>query len=193
AVFNYVAHFGQSPDHMRQLKEISIRPGRETCAGRVLLEGRTVHIEDCLADPEYKATGVLSVAGNRAILGVPLLREGIPIGVITLTRSTARPFTDKQIELATTFADQAVIAIENVRLFDEVQARTGELSESLEQQTATSEIRASSRPRPGSWSPCSRPCWRTRRAYVRPATASCGCAKEPNSALAPSTVPCPPL
>src|SRR5262249_46467826 len=96
--------------------------------------------EDCLADPEYKATGVLSVAGNRATLGVPLLREGIPIGVITLTRSTARPFTDKQIELATTFADQAVIAIENVRLFDEVQARTRELSESLEQQTATSEI-----------------------------------------------------
>src|SRR5262249_8005408 len=139
-VFKNVAHFGQSADHIRQLKETSIRRGRETCAGRVLLEGRTVQIEDCLADPEYKATGVLSVAGNRAILGVPLLREGIPIGVITLTRSTARPFTDKQIELATTFADQAVIGIENVRLFDEVQARTRELSESLEQQTATSEI-----------------------------------------------------
>jgi two-component system, NtrC family, sensor kinase len=105
-----------------------------------LLERQTVHIHDCQADPEYKVSEVLSVAGNRAILGVPLLREGIPIGVLNLTRSTARPFTDKQIELATTFADQAVIAIENVRLFDEVQARTRELSEALEQQTATSEV-----------------------------------------------------
>src|SRR5262249_27914331 len=101
---------------------------------------QTIHIPDCAADPEYKSPDVLRVAGNRAMLGVPLLREGIPIGVLILTRSTARPFTDKQIELATTFADQAVIAIENVRLFDEVQARTRDLSESLEQQTATSEV-----------------------------------------------------
>src|SRR5262249_1832127 len=83
---------------------------------------------------------ILNIAGNRAILGVPLLREGNPIGVLAMTRSTARPFTDKQIELATTFAHQAVIAIENVRLFDEVQARTEELSESLQQQTATADV-----------------------------------------------------
>src|SRR5262249_14086878 len=107
---------------------------------RVLLERRTVHIHDCEADPEYKAPDVLRLAGNRALLGVPLLREGIPIGVLNLTRSTARPFTDKQIELATTFADQAVIAIENVRLFDAEQQRTRELSQALKQQTATSEV-----------------------------------------------------
>jgi GAF domain-containing protein/CheY-like chemotaxis protein len=139
-VFKVAANFGQSASHQQAIRQLSVRPGRETCTGRALLEGQAVHIHDCEADPDYKVPDVLRVAGNRAMLGVPLLREGIPIGVLNLTRSTARPFTDKQIELATTFADQAVIAIENVRLFDEVQSRTRELSESLEQQTATSEV-----------------------------------------------------
>jgi len=138
--FKLGATFGHSAVHLAALRQLSIRPGRETCAGRALLERRTVHIPDCNADPEYQAGDTLRVGGNRAMLGIPLLREGLPIGVLTLIRSTARPFTDKQIELATTFADQAVIAIENVRLFDEVQARTRDLSESLEQQTATSEV-----------------------------------------------------
>jgi GAF domain-containing protein len=99
-----------------------------------------MHIPDVLADPEYQATGYQQAFGYRTILGVPLLREGTTIGVFVLTRDEVKPFTDKQIELVTTFADQAVIAIENVRLFDEVQRRTQELSESLEQQTATSEV-----------------------------------------------------
>src|SRR5262249_37662152 len=107
---------------------------------RAVLERRVVHIPDVLADPEYTWHEGQKIAGNRAVLGVPLLRDGDPVGVITVARKVPEPFTSKQIELVTTFADQAVIAIENVRLFDEVQARTRELSESLEQQTATSEV-----------------------------------------------------
>ena len=106
-----------------------------------MLEGRVNSHSRCEADPQYSWSEVAQkLAGYRTILGVPLLREGNPIGVMALTRSEVRPFTDKQIDLVTTFADQAVIAIENVRLFDEVQARTRELSEALEQQTATSEV-----------------------------------------------------
>jgi two-component system, NtrC family, sensor kinase len=115
-------------------------PGRESVTGRVLLERKPVHIIDVLADPKYAMDGAQKRGGFRTMLGVPLLREGIPIGVLHVVRTSVRPFTDKQIELVTTFADQAVIAIENVRLFDEVRARTRELSESLEQQTATSEV-----------------------------------------------------
>ena len=121
------------------LENISLEPSRGSCVGRTLLEARTVHIHDIQSDPEY-ALETSKLKGWRTMLGVPLLREGVPIGVIALVRSTQRPFTAQQIELVTTFADQAVIAIENVRLFEEVQARTRELSESLEQQTATSEV-----------------------------------------------------
>jgi len=105
-----------------------------------LLEGSIAHLPDVLADPEHAYPEVPRLGGFRTVLAVPLLREGNPIGVIFLSRCSVRPFTDKQIELATTFADQAVIAIENVRLFEEVQARTRDLSESLQQQTATSEV-----------------------------------------------------
>jgi GAF domain-containing protein len=141
-VYKVAATFALSSEHKEILKRASIRPGRETCTGRTLLEGKTVHIHDIQADPEYNSP-VLSIGANRTMLGVPLMREGIPIGVLVVTRSTVRPFSDKQIELVETFADQAVIAIENVRLFDEVQARTRELSEALERQTATAEILAS--------------------------------------------------
>src|SRR6185312_3529374 len=103
-------------------------------------EGRPVHITDVLADTEYTQTESQKLARFRTLLGAPLLREGVPIGVITLQRLDVRPFTDKQVELLQTFADQAVIAIENVRLFDEVRQRTDDLRESLQQQTATADV-----------------------------------------------------
>jgi two-component system, NtrC family, sensor kinase len=99
-----------------------------------------VHIPDVKADPEYTFTQGQRLGGYRTVLAIPMLREGIPIGVLSLTRSEVRPFTDKQIELATTFADQAVIAIKNVLLFDEVQARTRELSQSVEELRALGEV-----------------------------------------------------
>ena len=122
------AGFALSPEHEEALRLHSIRPGRDSCVGRVLLEGRAVHITDTQSDPEYDpARAPFGI--TRTMLGVPLLREGVPIGVLVVTRSTVRPFTEKQIELIATFADQAVIAIENARLFEAEQQRTRELSE----------------------------------------------------------------
>src|SRR5262249_4011439 len=107
---------------------------------RAIAERRAVQIPDVLADPEYALKEEAKAGGVRTSLAVPLMRQGTPIGAITLQRRAVRPFTNKQIELIETFADQAVIAIENARLFGEVQMRTKELTESLEQQTATSEV-----------------------------------------------------
>ena len=140
AGYYVAASYGMSPEYIEYHKSLKFAPGRGSVTGRVLLEGTTIQIPDVLADPEYSLAEPQRLAGYRSHLGVPLLREGSPIGVILVSRRTVRPFDNKHIELVTTFADQAVIAIENVRLFDEVQARTRELSESLEQQTATSEV-----------------------------------------------------
>ena len=126
--------------YIKFLTEHPIGPDRTSCVGRAAVERRTVHIPDCLADPEYKLHEYQRVGNHRSLLGVPLLRDGVPIAVIGLLRSVVKPFTPKQIELVTTFADQAMIAIENTRLFEAEQQRTRELSESLEQQTATSEV-----------------------------------------------------
>jgi signal transduction histidine kinase len=109
-----------------------IAPERGSAFGRALLEGRVVHIPDVKADPEYTLLEAQRLGDYRTVLSVPMLREGVPIGVLSLTRTDVRPFTEKQIELVTTFADQAAIAIENVRLFESVEARTRELTESLE-------------------------------------------------------------
>ena len=124
--------YGYSREFMEYIKDIPIEIERGSASGRSLVEGRVVHIPDVNADPEYTLVEAQRLGEFRTILSVPMLREGMPIGVLGLTRTEVRPFTDKQIELVTTFADQAAIAIENVRLFESVEARTRELAASLE-------------------------------------------------------------
>src|SRR5207249_7667362 len=113
-----------------------------TVSGRCVLERRAIHVADLQAETELfpEGSAIARELGHRTILAVPLLREGTPLGAIILRRAKVEPFTDKQIGLVTTFADQAVIAIENVRLFDAVQARRRELRESVVQQTATADV-----------------------------------------------------
>lgn len=132
--------FGFSREFMDLVRDIPIARDRGTATGRALLEGVVVHIPDVQKDPDYHFDDAQRLGNYRTLLGVPMMREGTPIGVVALTRSEPRPFTDKQIELVTTFADQAAIAIENVRLFDEIQAKTRDLTESLRQQTATADV-----------------------------------------------------
>jgi signal transduction histidine kinase len=132
--YYFEASFGVSPQFTEFVASHPVEfGGRGTVQGRVLLERKIIHIPDVLADPEYTYGAGQKIGGWRTILGVPLLREGTPIGAMALLRNSVRPFTDKQIELAATFADQAVIAIENSRLLNE-------LRESLQQQTATADV-----------------------------------------------------
>jgi signal transduction histidine kinase len=124
--------YGFSEEFMDYVRNVPVVPDRGSATARALLEGVVVHIPDVHADPDYTFNEAQRLGDFRTIIGVPMLREGKAIGVIVMTRSEVRPFTDKQIELATTFADQAAIAIENVRLFESVEARTRELAASLE-------------------------------------------------------------
>jgi GAF domain-containing protein len=139
-VYQYVAGYSHSREYDEYMRDHPIAPGRGTVFGRTVIAARPVQVSDVAADPEYIMREAQKLGGLRTVLGVPLLREGSPIGVIALARRTVQPFTDKQIELLTTFADQAVIAIENVRLFDEVQARTRELAQSVEELQALGEV-----------------------------------------------------
>ena len=127
SAFLHVASHGAPNEYNEYMQGQPIEAGRGTVAGRVLLDGQPIHIADVQADPEYMMAGISKSTGFHTILGVPLLREGSPIGVIILGRKAVRAFSDKQIDLATTFADQAVIAIENVRLFDEIQDKSRQL------------------------------------------------------------------
>ena len=133
--YYYATTYGVSADSNNYLKSVAIKAGRETVVGRALLEGRIVQVADVLADPEYRWIEAQERTGFRTVLAVPLLREGNPIGALVLARSVVRPFTDKQIELVTTFADQAVIAIENVRLFEEIQDTSRQLAEASQRKS----------------------------------------------------------
>jgi GAF domain-containing protein/anti-sigma regulatory factor (Ser/Thr protein kinase) len=139
-VYEVAATTDDAAKHVRMLGNNPIVPGRGSITARAALERRTVHVRDIQADPEYTYVAGPDFPAMRTILGVPLVRDGVAIGVIVLFNSVVRPFTQKQIALVTTFADQALIAIENTRLFEEVQARNTELRVALEQQTATSEL-----------------------------------------------------
>jgi two-component system, NtrC family, sensor kinase len=134
-LFRFVASFGLAAEtHVRIrsfFKPLEVRAERGSIVGRAIREGRTVHVADVLHDPEYTWGKAQEIGGYRAAVGVPLLREGEVVGVIFVARNVPEPFTSKQIELVTTFADQAVIAIENVRLFEAEQARARELIQSL--------------------------------------------------------------
>ncbi len=127
--------YGFSTEFMDYVRDVPVEPERGTVHGRALLEGKIIHIPDVLADPDYTWAEAQKLGGFRTILGVPMLREGVPIGVLALTRTEVRPFTDKQIELVSTFADQAAIAIENVRLFDEIQDKSMQLAEASERKS----------------------------------------------------------
>jgi signal transduction histidine kinase len=128
-VFFRMEAYGVSPEFIEYARTVPVEPERGSAIGRALLERKVIHIPDVQADPEYNWAEAQRFGSFRTNLGVPMLRDGVPIGAFGLTRSEVRPFTDKQIELVTTFADQAVIAIENVRLFDEIQDKSRQLAE----------------------------------------------------------------
>jgi GAF domain-containing protein len=144
--YRWAGGYSQSPEYEHIEREVGIRPGTGTLVGRVAAEGRPVHILDAWTDPLYQAKDDARVGGIHTLLGVPLLRDGAPIGVIGLGRRRIEPFTDRQIELVSTFADQAVIAIENTRLLTKQQ-------EALEQQTATAEVLQVINANPGNLTP----------------------------------------
>jgi signal transduction histidine kinase len=133
--YYYATTYGISADSNNYLKSVAIKVGRGTVVGRALLEGRIVQVPDVLADPEYTWSEAQERTGFRSVLAVPLLREAHPIGALVLARSVTKPFTDKQVEVVTTFADQAVIAIENVRLFDEIQDKSRQLAEASQRKS----------------------------------------------------------
>jgi len=139
-VLRFASGAGAWPGFEQYLRDNPIRQGKGSVAGRAAAEHRIIHVHDVLADADYELSGLIRQQGFRTALGVPVLRETVLLGVIVILKSKVEPFADRQIELVSTFADQAAIAIENVRLFEEVRTRTQELAEALEQQTATSEI-----------------------------------------------------
>jgi len=139
-VFRFLADYGASPEFSEYWRQNVIRPGRGSTIGRAALERRIIHIVDVLADTEHQLQVAKQLSGQRSVLGVPMLKQDDLVGVFFMYRTEVRAFSDKQIDLVATFADQAVIAIENARLLNELQSKNADLTEALEQQTATGEI-----------------------------------------------------
>src|SRR5262249_30979405 len=137
---HYVADHGFPPDFLDYMRSLGLKVSRGSVSGRAALERRVIHVDDVLADPEFGLLDSQRLGSFRTALGVPLMREGMPIGTMFLARSEVEPFTQQQIDLVSTFADQAVSAIEKVRLFVAEQQRSRELAESLQQQTATADV-----------------------------------------------------
>ena len=152
-VYRFAAGYSLDPAYLEHERRTPISPGPGTVVGRAAMSREVVQIEDAWTDPLYEQKAAVKISGGRSMIGVPLMREGEPIGVIGLARTRVEHFTQREIELVTTFADQAVIAIENVRLFEAEQQRTRELTESLEQQTATSEVLKAISSSPGDLEP----------------------------------------
>ena len=139
-IYRFAAGYSLDPAYLEIERKTPIVPGQGTVVGRAAMTGQVARIDDAWTDPLYEKKQEAKIGKGRSMIGVPLMREGEPIGVIGLARSRVDPFTEREIDLVTTFADQAVIAIENVRLFEAEQQRTRELTESLQQQTATADV-----------------------------------------------------
>ena len=139
-VYRFAAGYSLDPVYIEHERQTPISPGPGTVVGRAAMSRKVVLIEDAWTDPLYAQKAAAKIAGGRSMMGVPLMREGEPIGAIGLARTRVDPFVQREIELVTVFADQAVIAIENARLLNELRQRTTDLTEALEQQTATADV-----------------------------------------------------
>ena len=174
-VYRVKANYALNPEWNALVRTLSFRPGRDTVTGRALLERQTVQIADITTDPEYALSAAASVGKIRTVIGVPLLREGDPTGVMQLARSRIEPFTQRQIELIRTFADQAAIAIENARLLNELRQRTNDLTGArltlARRWSSRLQRRKSSKSStPGDLSRCLRLCWKTPPASAMPSS-----------------------